>query len=163
KAAGEEGATPEVGGNPLAGLMGGGAAGANQFVNLLQAAGGGQIPKYTLVAEVDDQAAFAKVLDNLMVAVNQQLKAHATQAAERGPAAEPLEEGAPKEKGEARSKRRAPAATAEFKLFPARDPKERVYTLTLPPNAPRSLPAGFRPTVRLGAKHVALAATPDAA
>jgi hypothetical protein len=132
---------------------------------MLQMAGGGQIPKYTLVAEIDDQVAFGKTLDNLMVAVNQQLKAQATEAAERAEAARAAE--APPGQGAAErtkeGRRRAPVAAPEFKLMPSRDTKERIYQFSVPTSAARSLPAGFRPTVRLGAKYLVLSTSPDSA
>src|ERR1019366_4452461 len=48
----------------------------------------------------------------------------------------------------------------EFKLMPEKD---KVYVLTFPSSMSKSIPSGFRPTIRLGAKHVAIATAPDAA
>ena len=42
---------------------------------------GGQFPKITIMAEVDDPATFGKTLDNLMVAVNKVMKERMTAAA----------------------------------------------------------------------------------
>jgi len=134
---------------PLAGLLGG-----------LPGVGAGvQIPRYAVVAEIDNAEAVGKALDNLMVAVNRQLKEQAALAADA--AAPPPADGSPRPATpKARPGRRLNGPAPEFKLMPGKD---KVYTLNSPAGSPWRLPPGFRPTVRLGAKHLAISVTPDAA
>jgi hypothetical protein len=57
-------------------------------------------------------------------------------------------------------RRREPPPVVEFKLALG---KEKAYVLYVPPSLASKYPAGFRPSIRVGAKHVAFATTPDAA
>lgn len=153
---------PPAGGSALAGLLGG---------LPLPGMAGGSIPKLTLIAEVDDSVAFGKTLDNLMVTVNRELKARAAAQADAQEAANnPDGPGAP---GGAPGRGRGrpaqggdnsapPRVAPEFKQMPGSG-KDKVYTLTVPADMAKQIPAGFRPSIRLGAKHVVIALTPDAA
>jgi hypothetical protein len=135
-------AAPAAGGGPLAGLL-----------NL----GGPQIPRLTLATEVDDTVAFARTLDNLIVSLNKEMRERVTEAAERAPVPK-AEPGGDQTKG-----RRQPPQPPEFKLTPSKDLTERSYVLNIPPNMAGRFPAGFRPTIRLGAKKLVISTTPDAA
>ncbi len=152
---------PPVAGNALAGLLGG------------LSMAGGSIPKLTLIAEVDDSVAFGKSLDNLMVAVNRELKTRAAAQADAQEAAANPPDGAPGAPGGAPGRGRVrpaaggdnsapPRVAPEFKMVPGSG-KDKVYTLTVPADMAKQIPAGFRPSIRLGAKHVVIALTPDAA
>ena len=118
--------------------------------------GTGTIPRFTLSAEVDDNAAFIRTLDNLMTGFN---KVAREQAAAAEAAAAPPE--APRQ----RSPRPAPAPppAPEFKLTPSSNPAERSYVLNIPPALARQFPAGYRPTIRLLKKQLVISTTPESA
>ena len=122
------------------------------------------VPKFTLVAEVKDAAALGRRIDQLMVEVNKGLREwrageldreeEAKEAAAAGP-------GAAKGKKAARpaAPHRGPTAP-EFRLTGTGDMK--AYVLNMPSDMPR-LPGGLRPTIRLGAKHIVVSVSPEAA
>ena len=163
---------PPPGGNPLAGLLGGMA---------IPGMSGGALPKFTLLAEVDDAVAFGKSLDTLMVAVNRELKTRANEQAKAieaesnppgGGGGPGVGVGAGAEAGTGRGRGRGPGSgpggegpsgpvpTFEFKLMPGKD---KIYQLSVPSAIARQLPPGFRPTIRLGPKHLVVALTPESA
>lgn len=159
-AAAKPGDAPAAGG-PLGGLS----------IPGLGAMGAGAIPKLTFIAEVDDRAAFEKTLDKLMVTVNRELKDRAAEQAKALEAAAGDAPGGPGAPGEARGGRgrRAGGDAAgsgttptgpEFKLVLGKD---KIYQLTVPASMSSQIPAGLRPTIRLGAKHLVIAVSPDAA
>jgi hypothetical protein len=174
EAAAGAGAAP--GGAPAPGVMGGMAGAAA----LLGASG--QVPRLTLVAEVNDQGALGKALDGVMIALNRKLREQAAADAEAARTAATAGEagfpgggaGAPGNRprgrggagvggglgGEETKSREGPPPALEFKLMPSKD---KIYSLYIPPSLSRQYPSGFRPTVRLSAKHVIFATTPDAA
>ena len=129
------------------------------------------IPKFTLVAEVKNPDAFAKALDNLMIAVNRQLREQAAEAAEaiekavktaKGPDANE-DPAAASGRGRGPATRRTAASeSAHFKMMPGKE-NERIYMLQIPNTSAQKLPAGIKPTIRLGDKYVAISTTPDAA
>ena len=114
-----------------------------------------QVPKLTLVTEVDDVAIFVRTLDNLILAANKELKERAYDAAEKAPQ--------PKAKADQPKAPRTAPPVIEFKLTPSKDPNERSYVLNIPAALARQFPPGVRPTIRLGNKQLAIATTPDAA
>ncbi len=119
--------------------------------------GAAQLPRFTLAAEVDDNAAAAKALDNLMNAFNKASRDHAAETAEP-PAAE-----APKGAADSAKGRRTPPPAPEFKATPSNVPTERSYVLNIPSTLARGYPAGFRPTIRLKGKQLVISTTPEAA
>ena len=68
------------GSNPLGGLLGGMIPGALR--SGWARAGAVQIPRVTMVAQVDDPEAFGKSLETLMIALNRQLKEQASASAD---------------------------------------------------------------------------------
>lgn len=161
-----------AGANSLAGLLGGGAITPAVLTGMGLIGADGQIPRFTLIADIDDADAFGKALDNVMVAVNKSLKEQAAAevpANARG-AAGGLRPGGPPGGGYGDApgggndpnnpRRREPPPVVEFKLMIGKD---KAYVLYVPPSLASQYPAGFRPSIRVGAKHVAFATTPDAA
>lgn len=167
-----------------AGPAGGGLPGLN-VLNAMGMTANQPVPRYTLLSEVKDPVAFGKSLDNLMVALNRQLKEQAADAAEKMAAAANAGAGAGAPGGDAAGPRGAggrrpgaaggagapggggragvgPVAAPEFKLMPGK-PTEKVYVLQVPAGGARRLPPGVRPTVRLSGKMLAVSTTPDAA
>lgn len=124
----------------------------------------GPIPRWTLVADVKDDVAFGKALDNLMIAVNRELRERAAEAAEHAPrpgnAPAPGAEAGDEGSDGGRARKTAPPSP-EFKLMPGG--KDKVYALNIPSAISRRFPAGFRPTIRLSGKHLFVAVAPDVA
>ena len=146
----------------------------------------GAIPKFTLIAEVDDRAAFEKTLDRLMVALNRELKDRAAEQAKAleggaGPGAPGGRAGggggglsatgaAGDDSPRPGARGRRPGGGGEDGPPPPEPPqfklvlgKDKIYQLTVPAGAASPLPPGFRPSIRLGAKYVVIAVAPDAA
>ena len=157
--ASETTAKPEP--NPLSGMIGIPLPGMGSYV----------FPRYTLLAEVKDHDGLEADLDKLMVAVNKELKAKAVEAEKAMEAAGRTPGGAgpfggggrggPGNLGGPGGRRPPPPIVApEFKLMPG---KEKAYALSMPADQVKQLPAGFRPTVRLGEKYFVIAANPEAA
>jgi hypothetical protein len=118
-----------------------------------------EVPKYTLVAEVNNPTAFAKGLDSLIVVLNQAMKARANEAADRADEAtrkNPRPAGA----AEDAPRSRGPAAAPE--LRPTGSGKVKSYLLNLPPEIGK-LPPGVRPTIRFEGKFLAISLSPGAA
>lgn len=101
------------------------------------------------IFEIDDPVKFGRALDELMIVVNREIKASFAAAP-----APPDEPNAP-----ARD-RRGPAPAPEFRLSPSQ-PKS--YIFAVPPELTRTFPPSFRPSVRVGPKHVVVATTADVA
>jgi hypothetical protein len=127
-------------------------------------------PKLTLVAEVGNHAAFAAALEAAMIVVNKELKVQAVEAAqartEAGGAGGNV--GGRMATGRERPKRRRSldqSPAPQFVLTPTATPLEvKTFVLTTPVNSPLKLgPSGFRPTVHLEGKYLALSLSPDAA
>jgi hypothetical protein len=120
-------------------------------INALSAIlGGAEIPRLTMIADIDDPVAFGRVLDELMIQVNQALRS----ATPAPPGAEP-----------ATGKAAAKGATAhgsgiEFKLIPG---PTKVYMLSLPTSMSGMVPNYIKPTIRVGPKHVVFSISPDSA
>ncbi len=113
-----------------------------------------QVPKLAIVFDVDDPKAFGKVLDELMAATNRELKAQAAQAA-RGAG------GAGGEEPARGARNRGPSAPSiEFKLMPG---ETKMYVMSVPPELSGQVPASLRPAIRVGPKHVVVAASADVA
>jgi hypothetical protein len=121
-----------------------------------------QMPKYTLVAEVNNPTAFGRALDGLIIMLNQSMKAQAKEAADRA------EEAAKKNQApggtapppDAAPRSRGPAPAPEFRSTSSG--KARSYLLNVPTELAK-LPAGVRPTIRFEGKYVALSLSPNAA
>lgn len=150
-------------GGPLAGFL----SGTPLNPAVLSSYSGAQAPRLTLVADVADPVAVGKALDNLMVAVNQELKQRAAEAAAAAEAAHPdqgegAQPGGAQTKGTTKGSRRekTDVPAIAFTLMPGKD---KTYVLTVPSSMSKSFPPGFRPTVRLGPKHLAISMAPDAA
>jgi hypothetical protein len=109
--------------------------------------GFGQVPKAALVLDIDDPVAFGKILDQLMVAVNKELKIRA---------AKTLGVDVTPTKG---SRNRAPnVPSATFRLMPG---ESKLYVLTVPPELSSQFPATFRPAIKLGPKQAVIGVTPE--
>ncbi len=119
------------------------------------------VPKFTLVAEVKDAAAVGRALDELMVEANKGLREWRFN--EQNREAEAREAGAAgaRSKKSAQPPRPRPRPTAPaFRSTGTDDMKS--YVLNMPQDMPR-LPAGLRPTIRLGAKHIVVSVSSEAA
>ncbi|MDX2035363.1 MAG: hypothetical protein SFX72_01830 [Isosphaeraceae bacterium] len=113
--------------------------------------GGAEIPKITIVAEVQNPKAFVRTLDALMIEVNKQLRTAVPTA--------PPEAG-----GEAASKRRRPEGSGlEFKPVPTPNSADRAYMLSVPSQLAAILPSSIRPTVRLHDKSLIISMAADSA
>jgi len=118
----------------------------NMISMMMAGMGLDQLPKAALIVEVDDSAAFGKVLDELMAFANREIKA---QAAAKGG-----------EAGAQKNRRASAPPTFEFRLMPG---ETKTYVLGVPPELANMVPATFRPAVRLGPKHVVLAVNSETA
>ena len=143
--------------NPIAGLTG-------------VAAAVRQIPRLTLVADIDDPVRFNKTLDDVMIGVNKAIRERAQDAAETAEkAAEASNRNANRPGGpgggdQAKSRRRAPLVYPEFQAVESKDPdRERVFVMKVPPALTRTYPPGLRPSIRVAGKHVAVSVAADAA
>jgi len=112
--------------------------------------GGAEIPRLTLIADIDDPVAFGRVLDELMIQVNQGLRSAMPALPGAGGGA-----GAPSSKGA-----RGPNSGIEFKLVPG---PNKVYMIVFPSSLVGMIPSYIRPTIRVSAKHVVFSIAPDAA
>jgi hypothetical protein len=133
----------------LAGMMGLGGASAT-------------LPRGVLIAEVKNPAAFGKALDNLMVAVNKELREEAAEAAEKAAEAAAKPDDPEPTRSKAKRKGSTPSLAPEFKPILGK-PSEKIYQLQVPPASPKKLPAGLRPTLRLTGNLFAVATSADAA
>ena len=117
-------------------------------LSLMALPGGAGLPKFAIVADVSNSTAFGKNLDELMSLVNRGLKARLTP---------PPVPGAP-----APQRGRGPGGppAPEFRIMPG---ETKSYVLNVPSEMAGSFPPGFRPTIRLGAKQVAIAPSADLA
>jgi hypothetical protein len=136
-----------------------GMAGLNPMAML---SGMAEVPKYTLIAEVNNPTAFAKGLDNLIIVLNQTLKSQASEAAGRVDEAarknQRQGDGAPPAEDAPRS--RGPAPAPEFR--PTGTGKVKSYLLNVPAEMGK-LPAGVKPTIRFEGKFLAISVSPNAA
>ncbi|MFO0907204.1 MAG: hypothetical protein U0794_02375 [Isosphaeraceae bacterium] len=166
--AAKPGANEGLGG--LTGLMGG----APLNPASLAALGSTPVPRVTLVAEVDNAEAFGKALDSLMIAVNQQLRARAAEMAEAAeaaagandPNAQPgAAEGEPRGREGRGAGGRSPEMRPRLRRWSSSScrARRRACILIVPSSLSKSFPAGLQAAIRLGAKHVVIATTADAA
>ncbi len=118
------------------------------------AGGADALPKVAILIDVANPVTFAKTLDELMGFVNRQLKTAFA------PPAGPENEGAaaPDRPGRGRGPGAPPAL--EFRVMAG---ETKSYVLNVPPELSNVVPAGLRPTIRVGPKQVAIAATADGA
>ncbi len=125
-----------------------------------------EVPRLTLVAEIDDPKAVGRTLDSLMIAANQGLRGLAPMLAavappepnaNNGPGAGPYGPGAGPG-GRAQGKAAARGITLEFKQVGT-----GVYTMTMPSALTAIVPSYVRPTIRIGPKHVVISVSPEAA
>jgi len=120
------------------------------------------VPRFALLIELKNHDAFERSLDMLMIELNKSIRDQ-FHALTTPPAAENSAE-APGE-GETPGTAQAPTAppihdaTPEFRLMSGAG---KAYAFSVPSKIGR-LPAGFRPTIRLGEKHLVIASSPDVA
>ncbi|MDR3637924.1 MAG: hypothetical protein P4L84_29230, partial [Isosphaeraceae bacterium] len=115
-----------------------------------------EVPKFALVVEVKNATAFGKKLDELMIAVNKILResVKATAAAAGNTGGEG--DSAPAE----RKRGGGPGVPApKFEMMAG---KAKAYALVLPAEMGK-LPAGVKPTIRVGEKFVAIGVNPAVA
>jgi hypothetical protein len=127
--------------NPLAALLGPLAGAMANF----------EIPRLTIVADIDDPTAVGRVLDELMIMVNQSLRS-------LGPIMPPADDP---NGGAARKSRGNAGAGLEFTSLP--NDKYRGYKLNLPQGLAALLPSYVRPTIRVAAKQIVFSISPEAA
>lgn len=124
-----------------------------------------EVPRLTVVAEIDDPKAFGRTLDALMIAANQGLRGLSPMLSALAPPANPNDapgmpggSGSAPGRGPAGKGARAPAITLEFKQVGT-----GVYTMALPQALSSLVPSYVRPTIRVGPKHVVFSVSPEAA
>jgi hypothetical protein len=125
-------------------------------------------PKFTLVAEAKNPAAFGKALDTVMIVINNELKAQAVEKeAEDKKAADAAAPGGAATKqggrgagGGDRTKRRRETSYPKFQLALG---ESKSYVLITPTDSPlRFGPSSFRPTILLEDKYVAFGVSSEA-
>ncbi len=104
--------------------------------------GGAQIPRFVLVAEVKNPAAFTKKFDELIIALNKNLRESMT----------PPNDKDAKDNG-------SPAPVPKLEAVTG---KSKAYALAIPPELGK-LPPGVKPTIQLGDKYLVLAINSSAA
>ena len=121
-----------------------------------------EIPRLTVVAEIDDPKAFGRSLDSLMIAANQGLRSLSPMLSAIAPPPNANDgagmPGSGSGRGPAGKGARAAAITLEFKQVGT-----GVYTMALPPALSTFVPSYVRPTIRIGPKHVVFSVSPEAA
>lgn len=134
-----------------------GAGGLNPLARLMATS---TVPRFVFISEIDDRKAFERSLDDLMIYFNKEMRAFVQAKADEARAAAPATEnpGEPEEDTGRRRRPEVPAAP-EFKMTPG-DVKSFVLNV---PSELGKLPAGFRPTIRVGAKHVVFASSSELA
>ena len=115
--------------------------------------GGDTVPKLAILIDVANAAKFGQTVDELMSYVNKELKtAFAPPARPEGEAGQPPP---------GRGRGRGPAVPApEFRVMSG---ETKSYVFTVPPQLSNAFPPSFRPTIRVGARQVALAVSADVA
>jgi len=116
---------------------------------MMAGAGLDQVPKLAIVFDLDDPAAFGKVLDELMAFANRELKAQMARQMGGGDLPNRV----------ARN-RAASMPSFEFRLMPG---EAKTYVLTVPTEMANVIPSTLRPTIRVGPKHVVVAVSSDVA
>ncbi|AGA25752.1 hypothetical protein [Singulisphaera acidiphila] len=125
------------------------------------------IPRFVLMFEFDNKEPVERALDALMIEANKEIRNRVQEAAASAAAAAPAPASAPGgadasgEPGEGGARRRRPESlpTPEFKMMPG---QVKSFVLNVPSELGK-LPAGLRPTIRLGAKHLVIASSPEVA
>lgn len=139
--------------------------GSPNILETFKAVASGQMPRAALVAEVKDPVALGKALDTFMVQVNKALKANAAEAAEAAGAQAAAGPGGRVPGGEdpgQSERRRTPPPAMEFRLSPGSG-SDKVYTLNVPTALSSKMTAGFRPSIRLSGKYLAIGTAGDVA
>ena len=108
------------------------------------------IPRTTIVVDLDNEKAFERSVDELMVFANQSLRAIPIPTPPAAPGGDP---GRPAAKG---AKPQAP----EFRMVPG---ASKLYILSFPGGMSSMVPPGINPTVKLGPKQMVLSLSPEAA
>jgi hypothetical protein len=116
---------------------------------IMASLGSDQVPKAALVFDIDDPVAFGKVLDQVMVAINKELKSRAAKAIS-GDAAPP----------KTAKNRTSSVPSVEFRLMPG---DSKLYVLTVPPDLSSQFPASFRPAIKVGPKQAVIGVTSEVA
>ena len=125
-------------------------------------------PKLTLVAELNNPEAFDKGLAAVIIAINGELKALATEKAREEQVAAEAGDGnrrPPAAGGDRTKRRRSPRETPSPRFNLSLTPgKGKSFVLTTSKESPLQFgPSSFRPTIQLEGKYVAFAVSPDAA
>jgi hypothetical protein len=128
--------------NPLAAMLGPLGAALANF----------EIPRLTIIADIDDSVAVGRVLDELMIVVNQNLRGLAPLM--------PATDGNDPNGGATR-KTRGGGSGLEFTSLP--NDKYRGYKLNLPSGLSSLIPSYVRPTIRTSAKQIVFSISPEAA
>ncbi len=128
---------------------------ALNLMSQLGAGGVDNIPRVAVLIDLANAAAFGKSLDELMIIVNRSLKtAYMAPPGGGNDAPPPPPPGGPRGRG--------PGAPP-FPEFRVMSGESKSYVFTVPPELSNRFPASFRPTIRLGAKQVAIALSADVA
>jgi hypothetical protein len=130
--------------------------GPNPLAAMLGPLGGAlanfEIPRLTIIADIDDPVAVGRVLDELMIVVNQNLRSLAPLM--------PAPDGNDPNGGATR-KSRGGGSGLEFTSLP--NDKYRGYKLNLPTGLSSLIPSYVRPTIRTSAKQIVFSISPEAA
>jgi len=124
--------------------------GALSLLTKVGASGADALPKVAILIDVANPSAFGKTLDELMSYVNRQVKASYVPSALANESAPPPSRG--------RGANGSPSP--EFRLMAG---ETKSYVLNVPTELASTIPAWFRPTIRVGPKHVAIAPSAEAA
>ena len=118
-----------------------------------------QVPKFAVMIETKNATAFSKKLDELIIAANKMLRESAKPAAPAGAenAGEGGAAGAPADR-----KRASASAAPSAPQFQPVGGRTKAYALALPPEMGK-LPAGVKPTIRVGEKYVVIGVNPAVA
>ena len=116
--------------------------------------GGDAIPKLAILIDVANAAKFGQTVDELMSYVNKELR-----TAFAPPPPGPEGEAGQPPTGRGRGRGLAGPAP-EFRVMSG---ETKSYVFTVPPQLSSSFPPGFRPTIRVGPKQVAVAVSADVA
>ena len=116
--------------------------------------GGIDIPKATMIAEVQNPAAFSRTLDALMIEVNKQLRTVGAPMPPPGGG-----------DGEPRKKSDSGKSTMEFRMLPVTGgkPTDRVYMMSFPAELTKIVPSYIRPTIRLSGHSFVISISADSA
>ena len=132
---------------------------------LLAMLGMPEVPRLTIVAEIDDPKAFGRTLDSLMIAANQGLRGLSPMLAAHRPARPERQRGAAPAAGRPAARRAASKSAAtgrdHARIQAGRDRASTRWRM--PPALAALVPSYVRPTIRIGPKHVVISVSPEAA